>query len=221
MIIWTTVALISLFFNFTFPVSAQEKEKEQTVMNPAITESIEKLGGSIRRIAQNENDVEIDFHLGRNRDGLRQFGTGDDQPDTPPSFDGELKILKKLNNIVSLHLGGTDVTDDGLTHVASLNSLQRLHLEKTSITNLGLAHLKELKNLSYLNLYGTKISDKGLKYLEGLKNLKQLYLWQSKVTSDGVRILQKSLPNISIELGWGPTSASASKSETSATKQTK
>lgn len=221
MIVWTTVALISLFFNSTFSVSAQEKGKEQIVINPAITESIEKLGGSIRRIAQNENDLEVDFHLSRNRDGLRQFETSDDQPDTPPSFDAELKILEKLNNIVSLHLGGTDITDDGLTHVSNLNSLRKLHLEKTSITNLGLTHLKELKNLSYLNLYGTKVSDEGLKYLEDLKNLKQLYLWQSKVTSEGVRILQKSLPNLSIELGWGPDSASASKSKTSATKQTK
>ena len=221
MIIWMATVLLSLFFNLTFPASAQEKGKQKTVIDPAVVKSIEKLGGSVRRIAQNEDAIEVDFHLGRNHKGLRQFETSSDQTVAPPSLDDELRILKELNNVVSLHLGSTDVTDKGLSHVADLNSLQKLHLEKTSITDLGLAHLKELKNLSYLNLYGTKISDEGLKYLEDLKNLKQLYLWQSKVTSEGVRILQKSLPNLSIELGWGPDSASASKSKTSATKQTK
>lgn len=202
MIIWMATISLSLFFNFTFTASAQEEGKQKTVIDPAVVKSIEKLGGSVRKIAQNENAVEIDFHLGRNQQGLRQFETGSDQTVAPPSFDDELKILKKLNNVVSLHLGGTDITDKGLSHLGDLNSLQRIHLENTSITDLGLVHLKGLKNLSYLNLYQTAISDKGLKHLEGLKNLKQLFLWQSKATPDGIKLLRKILPNVLIELGW-------------------
>ncbi len=221
MIIWMATVLLSLFFNLTFPASAQEKGKQKTVIDPAVVKSIEKLGGSVRRIAQNEDAIEVDFHLGRNHKGLRQFETSSDQTVAPPSLDDELRILKELNNVVSLHLGSTDVTNKGLSHVADLNSLQRLHLEKTSITDLGLAHLKGLKNLSYLNLYQTAVSDEGLKHLEGLKNLKQLFLWQSKVTPNGVNLLREVLPSVLIEQGWGPDSASGSQNESSKTKGTK
>ena len=103
---------------------------------------------------------------------------------------------------MSLHLGGTDVTDAGLAHLAGLASLQRLHLEKTRVTDAGLAHLAGLENLSYLNLYQTAVTDAGLAHLEGLKNLKSVYLWQSKVTPDGAERLRKALPECEVDMGW-------------------
>ena len=58
MIIWMATVLLSLFFNLTFPASAQEKGRQKTVIDPTVVKSIEKLGGSVRRIAQNEDAIE-------------------------------------------------------------------------------------------------------------------------------------------------------------------
>ncbi len=168
----------------------------------AIVQKVEQLGGKVMKIAQNDDGLEVYFHLGRNHDGLRQFETPKPGAAKPPALDGELGILKDVPNLVWLHLGGTDVTDEGLPHLAGLNSLTRLHLERTKVSDAGLANLKDLQNLAYINLYQTGISDAGLAHLEGLKGLKNLYLWQTKVTKAGVDKLQKALPDCNIDVGW-------------------
>lgn len=124
--------------------------------------------------------------------------------------------------VVDFHLGGTDLTDDGLVHVkalgkvfevnlkdtqitdaglaqlAGISTLVRLHLEKTKVTDDGLVHLKDLANLEYLNLYGTAVTDAGLEHLKGLGKLKKLYLWQSQATDEGVAKLKEALPDVTV-----------------------
>lgn len=171
-------------------------------LDPALVERIEELGGKVMRVARDDPSLEVSFHLGRNQDGLRQHDAPESGDAKPPAIDSELAVLADLENLVSLHLGGTDVTDAGLSHLAGLSALKRLHLEKTKVSDAGLAHLSDLENLSYLNLYQTGVSDTGLSRLEGLKNLKNLYLWQTEVTPDGAAALKKALPECDIDLGW-------------------
>ena len=198
-----TVAIVILFGMVVAGVAQQEGVSTSTVEpDPAVVEKIEELGGKIMRVAQNEAGLEISFHLGRNQEGLRQHDTSQTDTSVPPALDGELTILKGLKHVLSLHLGGTDVTDVGLAHLAGLTSLKRLHLEKTKVSDDGLAHLANLENLSYLNLYQTGVTDASLPHLEGLKNLKNLYLWKTQVTADGVEKLQQALPECEIDLGW-------------------
>ena len=87
-------------------------------------------------------------------------------------------------NLRWLDLGGTAVTDAGLTHLAAMPNLTRLHLERTRVTDAGLARLAALHGLEYLNLYGTEVTDSGLDQLQQLPKLKQVYLWHTKVTPD-------------------------------------
>jgi YHS domain-containing protein len=101
-----------------------------------------------------------------------------------------------------LDLANSQISDAGLANLAGLKNLTRLHLENTGVGDAGLAHLKGLTNLEYLNLYNTQVTDAGLANLTGLKNLKKLYLWQSKVTEAGAAELQKSLPEVAVNLGW-------------------
>ena len=97
--------------------------------------------------------------------------------------DAELGKLKTLGaNLRWLDLGGTRVTDNGLTQLVALPNLTRLHLERTAITDAGLASLAALPNLEYLNLYGDDITDAGAEQLRQFPKLKQVYLWQTKVT---------------------------------------
>ena len=149
------------------------------------TALIEKAGGRVAAIAQNDNRLEVDFHL-------QGASVGDPV----------LAAVAGLKDVVQLNLGKTGVTDAGLAQIKGMTTLTRLHLEQTKVTDKGLANLKGLTNLEYLNLYGTEITDRGLEELAGLSKLKSLYLWQTKVTEAGVSKLKKALPNLEIVTGW-------------------
>jgi mono/diheme cytochrome c family protein len=117
--------------------------------------------------------------------------------------DADLALLAPVaQQVYSLNLANSKVTDAGLAQLGGLTNLRKLHLEKTGITDAGLAHLKGLANLEYLNLYGTQVTDAGLANLEGLKNLRSLYVWQSKVTDGGVDKLKKAIPEARIDNGF-------------------
>ena len=184
-------------------VAQQDTSPEAgTGPDPSVVKRVEELGGKVTRLAQNDEGLDVSFHLGRNRDGIRQFEASESAGAKPPALDGELSVLKDLKNVQWLNLGGTDVTDEGLQHLNELTSLTRLHLEKTAVSDAGLEHLRGLENLTYLNLYQTAVTDAGLRHLQGLKKLKNLYLWQTEVTPAGVEKLQESLPDCAINLGW-------------------
>ncbi len=179
-------------FHLQAPIQKGQEKSGQPAAEQKVVEMIEKAGGSVRKIAQNDERLEVDFHL--------QAGS---------LTDDQLAPLKELKNIIHLHLGNTGVTDRGLAHVGNLVTLTKLHLEKTKISDAGLKHLGNLKDLSYLNLYGTEITDAGLAHLKGLTNLKNLYLWQTKMTPAGVSDLQKALPAVQINTGWEETKGTA------------
>jgi YHS domain-containing protein/uncharacterized membrane protein len=107
--------------------------------------------------------------------------------------DTQLARLAPLaGNIRWLDLGGSAVTDAGLTHVSAMPGLQRLHLERTGISDAGLAAIASLPELEYLNLYGTPITDAGIAALQALPRLKQVYVWQTKVTPAAVKALAEA-----------------------------
>ena len=198
----TTIAICLALWVVATGVAQEGGSESEAAPDAAVVQKIEELGGKIMRVAQSEPGLEVAFHLGRNQDGLRQHDASQSGGTEPAALDGELAVLATLKELLSLNLGGTDVTDEGLVHLASLTSLRRLHLEKTKVSDDGLARLAKLENLSYLNLYQTGVTDSGLTHLEGLKNLKNLYLWQTKVTPDGASDLQQALPDCEINLGW-------------------
>ena len=140
---------------------------------------IRKVGGSVMQLAQNDDSLVVDFHLG---------GTA--------LNDEQLAQVKLLPKVVQLDLKDTQVTDAGLAHLAGISTLNRLHLEKTKVSDAGLAHLKDLGNLEYLNVYGTGVTDAGLEHLQGLKNLKHLYVWQTQVTDAGIAKLKEAIPTV-------------------------
>lgn len=147
--------------------------------------AIEKAGGRVAAIAQNDSRLEVDFHL-----------------QGASVSDAALGPVAGLKDVVHLNLGKTGITDAGLAQIKGMTTLTRLHLEQTKITDKGLAHLKGFTNLEYLNLYGTEITDRGLEEIAGLTKLKSLYVWQTKVTEEGVGKLKKALPNLEIVTGW-------------------
>ncbi len=171
-LIFTLLAAVSSNMLMAEDKPKDEKPKEAPKATQAEMDGIaavKKVGGAVLQVAQNDNRLDIAFHLADGKIG-----------------DEQVAAVKPLANIIySLNLRGTEVTDKGLEQLKDLKSLVRLHLERTKITDAGLAHLAALENLEYLNLYGTEVTDAGVQSLAGSKKLKRLYVWQTKVTEEG------------------------------------
>lgn len=73
--------------------------------------------------------------------------------------------------------------------------LRYLSMQATQVTNDGLRHLARFPNLQDLELSETAVTDEGLVHLEGLTNLKSVRMASTRVSSDGVRRLKQALPN--------------------------
>jgi hypothetical protein len=116
--------------------------------------------------------------------------------------DSELAVLRPLApQTVWLNLGGTRITDAGLSTVAQFKNLTRLHLNRTAVSDRGLPQLAGLQRLEYLNLYGTGVSDAGLEALAALKRLRTLYVWQTSVSDSGLERLRSALPRLQADSG--------------------
>ena len=106
--------------------------------------------------------------------------------------DAGLKELAGLKGLASLNLSSSSiyrhnkVTDVCLKDLAPFEKLARLELAKTKVHNKGLKELAGLKGLAFLDLSGTKVTDKGLTELAGLKSLAYLDLRDTKVSDEGL-----------------------------------
>ncbi|MBI3681006.1 MAG: hypothetical protein HY235_11485 [Acidobacteria bacterium] len=182
-----------------FPLAWLQAGQKKQATAPADPEAkaiaaIEKAGGSVRQIAQNDERREVSFYL-----------------EGAAIRDEHVAAVASLKRVAQLHLGKTSLTDAGLAYVKGLTDLEELHLEGTKITDKGLVNLAGMKKLTYLNLYNTAITDAGLAHLTGLGSLKNLYVWQTKVTKEGIEKLKKSLPNASVVTGWDTEAKPAEK----------
>ena len=96
-----------------------------------------------------------------------------------------------LENVTSLNLTSTQITNQSLKDVAKLQDLESIGLGNTKITDAGLKEIAKLKNLISLNLGNTKITDEGLKEVAKLQKLKWLYLIETRITDDGLEEIAK------------------------------
>ena len=112
--------------------------------------------------------------------------------------DTGLKGLERFKNLTELELHATEVTDDGLKQLRGFHKLTLLSLSYTKVTDSGLKELASFKGLVTLSLEGTKVTDAGLTEVVGLKNLSKLYLSKTMVTATGVAELKKSLPTCEV-----------------------
>ncbi len=166
-------------------LTAQEEEEGVAIKySDSDKEAIQKIqeaGAAILEVAQNDNRLNVAFHLGSGEIGDEQIAT-----------------VKGLGFIVSLNLRGTKLTDAGLAPVTSCEGLERLHLEKTGVTDAGVKQLAALENLSYLNLYGTAVSDAAIEDIAAIKGLEKVYIFETKITIEGVAALKEKRPELKI-----------------------
>jgi len=167
------------------PSTSAQDEKGVTVQystaDKAAVEKIRESGGAVLEVAQNDNRLNVAFHLATE-------DIGNDQ----------LALVKDLGFIVSLNMRGTAVDDKGIANLGSCSGLQRLHLEKTKVTDAAIKHLAPLSGLEYLNIYGTEVTDAAIDDIAALKGLKKVFIWQTKITIDGVAKLKEKRPELQI-----------------------
>jgi internalin A len=111
-----------------------------------------------------------------------------------------LSNLVNCNSLEFLELSYTNITDDGLSHLAKLPALKELMLPEGT-TAKGLRHLSGMSKLEKLSLQ-TRLEDSGFSYLTNLPNLKSLSLNRNTAVSDeGLKDLSgfSSLESISID----------------------
>lgn len=114
----------------------------------------------------------------------------------------ELQQLTKLKDqLISLKLSNTPITDKNLTGLSKLDQLRFLYLDNTNITDSTATELAGLSQLQYLNLVRSNVTDKTLSTLSTLKTLKKIYLYETAVTGDGIRNLIEHSPQVEIDTG--------------------
>ncbi|HAL14698.1 MAG TPA: hypothetical protein DCP67_12865, partial [Planctomycetaceae bacterium] len=164
---------------------AQEEDEgisiEYSDADLAAVDKIKEAGALVLEVAQNDNRLNVAFHLTTAEVGNEQ-----------------VSLVKDLPFIVSLNLRGTQVNDEGAALLAGMSGLERLHLEKTGVTDAALNHLTGLENLKYLNVYGTEVTDAAIDTIAGIKGLEKVYIWQTKITIDGVAKLKEKRPELKI-----------------------
>lgn len=80
--------------------------------------------------------------------------------------DRDLAILREFPNLLYLNLAGTEITDEGLKHVAGLTKLRILNLWGTAVTDAGLGHLAGLKRLKIVDIDDTYVTGQGVDRLK-------------------------------------------------------
>jgi uncharacterized membrane protein/mono/diheme cytochrome c family protein len=114
----------------------------------------------------------------------------------------DMQLLVQLKpQLIWLKLHNTNITDDGLSHIAQLTNLTKLDLSNTFITDKGLLQLAGLSNLQFLNLVGTKVTAAVVVKLKRLTKLQSLYLYKTGYLSKDWPVLKEAFPKTIIDTG--------------------
>ena len=95
----------------------------------------------------------------------------------------------KMPALERLRLSYTDITDNGMKHLAGLTKLQVLDLSGTDIGDAGLAQIAAFTNLRELYLNHARFTDKGLPSLKPLQNLERIEMFRTRTSNAGVEAL--------------------------------
>ena len=111
----------------------------------------------------------------------------------PPVTD---RALTRLRETDQLHLLTKATADRKRPN--SPEEVATLDLSHTPVTDAGLRELAPLKNLTTLNLSHTPVTDAGLRELAALKHLTTLRLSHTPVTDGGIAELEQALPKCKV-----------------------
>ncbi|MBV09400.1 protein kinase [Rubinisphaera sp.] len=109
------------------------------------------------------------------------------------------QLPEVLPRLTALDFGYSNVDDKALVCASKLQNLNTLYLYETHITDDGMKHLVSLAHLENLNISSTDITDKGIVFLKSCPRLVSLNVKKTKVTQAGIDELLTALPKCKIE----------------------
>jgi len=120
--------------------------------------------------------------------------------------DATLPLLGKLQSLEELSTDGTQISDDGLKHLASLSRLKSASFFHPSLgmkgyTGSGFAHLKALPHLQRLTIAGTPFGDDGMAAVGQITQLQSFRTWHTYQTPAGTASLQKLINLTDLRFG--------------------
>ena len=114
--------------------------------------------------------------------------------------DEGLEPVARLKNLTKVSLGESWIADNGLRHLAKLEQVQVLRLDDSAVSDDGLKHLANFKNLEVLSLYNTDVTDAGLPHLYHLTKLRELDVRRTDVSQEALEKLREALPSLEINI---------------------
>jgi WD40 repeat protein len=107
--------------------------------------------------------------------------------------------IASLQNVVELHIGESNVTDECVAKLAGMNRLRHLRLRHNrhpeQVTNRSLQVIAGLPKLEELQIIQAAIDDEGLKFLEKAQRLSWLWLHYTRVSDAGLQHV-KNIPSL-------------------------
>ncbi len=196
------------------PPRAVAPSQAALLAEQAAIAAITKLGGWVKTemIDGEEHVVELnmDFHESEDEGRLNNRLMTDESLFYAPKFpklrklflhgaqasDRGLANVRGMDALEEIFLwDAAEVTDDGVTHLATLANLQFILLTNSKITDEALRHLSRTPKLNHLSLQTNRFTDRGLEHLKGMANLRKLSVgWtgegkNTRITDDGLRNL--------------------------------
>jgi uncharacterized membrane protein len=120
-------------------------------------------------------------------------------PDVTNAQINSLRGIKE--QLVSLDLNSTNVTDEQMEGLAELQNLRVLYLNNTKVSDAGLKRLSRLSRLRVLSLVGTGVTDASIPVLTAFKKLTNLFLFQTGITKEGIGKLTGANGELKIDTG--------------------
>ena len=136
---------------------------------------------AIARVLQLGGRVTYDYQLVPKANGLNSHVS-----DSKPSALGSWLGVDHVQDLSSVDLAQTNVTDDDLRLIVRVRSLHGVDLQKTKLTNSLLERLKSLSDLQFLNLHDTRVDDQCLEYILCHKHLRLLQLSKTDFSNAGL-----------------------------------
>jgi len=122
--------------------------------------------------------------------------------------DDDLPSLQHFDQIKSLNVSSTNLTDGAIEHVLKLRSVRELDLVFTRITGAGIRELGAHPNLTTIHVWHDQLDENGLAGLQDMENLTQVYLWvpdfgdEDKLLPPKIKRARRARPDVDVDVMW-------------------